>query len=281
MSTECIAVAVPGLVAGDVRQVVQPHPSPVGRLHPVGQRQVRAGGDALADRLQHPLAVVGVQNPLPQTGLVQPPPDRIAEHLLGPGVDEPEPPGHRVALPHDRVQPGHHRLQPRRAGLGGAAGRLCRIGVPAGGLGRSPVGDLQDAAAHQPLIGRRQPQQRDLTRHVAAVGAPMEPLEPGPRPGQRPGDVLLRSCLRRPPVRLHRRADLNRSHAEQRGTVHPEQLLGRGVDRHEPAQVHIEDDDRVRRVLDQRLRPLELRADIRELGPDVLEPSGDVPAGVP
>ena len=180
-----------------------------------------------------------MQDPFPQPLLGEPSRRRVAEQILGAFADEAQPQRLRVALPHDRVQPGDGRLQPGHAGVGPR-----RLLLPA-------LADVDDASAHQAPGGVRKPQEGDLTRNVGAVRAPVRPFETGVLAGQGPLQELGRRLLRRPSVRLHRGAELHRPHLQQVGPAHPEQLLRGPVDRDEVLRVEVEDHDRVRRVLDQ------------------------------
>jgi hypothetical protein len=140
----------------------------------------------------------------------------------------------------------------------------------AGVHGRTPVGDVQDAAPDEVAFLAGQPEQRHLAGHQGAVDPAEGPVETGPLTGECTGDVLVGRRGRGPAVRLPWRAQVHRPDVEQLLAGQAEQLLGGLVDRHETAARHVEDHDRVRGVLHQSDVALQVDLDVLARAPPAL-----------
>ncbi len=84
------------------------------------RRTSRPDARALAQQGEDGVAIVGVDQRVPESRLLQPLADRMAEHRLGPLAHEGDPERGRIGLPHDAVEALDEPGEPR-AGLQGAA----------------------------------------------------------------------------------------------------------------------------------------------------------------
>ena len=121
-------------------------------------------------------------------------------------------------------------------------------------LGPLALRDVDHAAPDEPLRGRRKPGQAHFARDVPAEGIPVDPLEQRRLAVQRAADVLADGVARAPSVRLQGSGERERILLEEVGAGVAPEARGVVVGLDEPAGVDVEDDDRLRGVLD--LRPV-------------------------
>ena len=121
-------------------------------------------------------------------------------------------------------------------------------------LGALALRDVRDAAADETARRRGQPDQADLAGYLGATRVAMDPLEDRRLPVERPVDVGGDRGGRGAAVGLLGRRKRDGVGLEKGLVRHSPEPQGVVVGLHEPARVHVEDDDRLGRVLD--LRPV-------------------------
>ena len=142
---------------------------------------------------------------------------------------------------------GHGLEHARQGGIGGD---FLEDPSLAGGDGirALALGDVGDAGADQPPVGTRQTHETHLARKIPSIRIAVHPLEHRCLALEGAVDVAARHAERRS-AELPCRGDLLRTARQQRRPVHPEEAAGILVDVDEPAQVGVEYDDHLRRVL--------------------------------
>ena len=114
------------------------------------------------------------------------------------------------------------------------------------------IADIRHAAADEDPLVVRESHPPDLACHVGPVGAPVHPFEHRRPSRDRLADELAGRLRRAPAIRLDRRAQVDRAAFKQPLPRKLEQLRGVLVDLVKAPSVHVEHDDRLRRVLHQR-----------------------------
>ncbi len=114
------------------------------------------------------------------------------------------------------------------------------------------LGDVGDTAADQSTPGGGQAYQADLAGNVVTLRIPVHPLEAGRFPLEGAIEVAAGDAERRGSVRLLGRTDPVRADRKQFIARHLEETHGVVVALDEVAEVHVEHDDRLGSVLDQR-----------------------------
>ena len=112
-------------------------------------------------------------------------------------------------------------------------------------------GDVDDAAANETPARGRQADEADFAGNVVPECVAVQPFETRRVAGERTIDVATGDAERRRAILLQRGTDLFRTHGQQFIARHLEKAHGVFVALDEPAGIHVEHDDGLRRVLDQ------------------------------